>query len=142
MTYTTETTSSIPLIPVSKSSLENVLKAQSDAVSNWLNNIEFEANEGQSCMVPDTDGSLMMVLVGIQEDITKQPGQTIWSISTLAKSLPVGQYHLECDWSESDKLNAAIGWGLGDYSFDFYMEIKNVCLALGTHKIPVLGGFS
>ncbi|MGK0271620.1 MAG: leucyl aminopeptidase [Cocleimonas sp.] len=128
MTYTTETTPSIPLIPVSKSSLESVLKAQTDAVSNWLNNIEFEANENQSCMVPDTDGSLMMVLVGIQEDITKQPGQTIWSISTLAKSLPVGKYHLECDWSESDKLNAAIGWGLGDYSFDFFkqgfMEIK------------------
>lgn len=27
----------------------------------------------------------------------------------------------------------------GDYSFDFYMETKNVCIAHGTHRIPVLG---
>jgi 5-carboxymethyl-2-hydroxymuconic-semialdehyde dehydrogenase len=27
----------------------------------------------------------------------------------------------------------------GDYSFDFYMETKNVCVAFGTHKVPSLG---
>jgi len=27
----------------------------------------------------------------------------------------------------------------GDYSFDFYMETKNVCIAHGTHRVPVLG---
>jgi 5-carboxymethyl-2-hydroxymuconic-semialdehyde dehydrogenase len=27
----------------------------------------------------------------------------------------------------------------GDYSFDFYMETKNVCVAHDTHSIPVLG---
>jgi 5-carboxymethyl-2-hydroxymuconic-semialdehyde dehydrogenase len=27
----------------------------------------------------------------------------------------------------------------GDYSFDFYMETKNVCVALGTHRVPSLG---
>jgi 5-carboxymethyl-2-hydroxymuconic-semialdehyde dehydrogenase len=37
---------------------------------------------------------------------------------------------------------SGIGRDGGDYSFDFYMETKNVCVALGTHKIPVLGGFS
>jgi len=35
---------------------------------------------------------------------------------------------------------SGIGRDGGDYSFDFYMETKNVCVALGTHKIPVLGG--
>jgi 5-carboxymethyl-2-hydroxymuconic-semialdehyde dehydrogenase len=37
---------------------------------------------------------------------------------------------------------SGIGRDGGDYSFDFYMETKNVCVALGTHKIPVLGGCS
>ena len=37
---------------------------------------------------------------------------------------------------------SGIGRDGGDYSFDFYMETKNVCVALGTHKIPVLGGLS
>ncbi len=34
---------------------------------------------------------------------------------------------------------SGIGRDGGDYSFDFYMETKNVCVAHGTHKVPVLG---
>ena len=34
---------------------------------------------------------------------------------------------------------SGIGRDGGDYSFDFYMETKNVCLAFGSHKIPTLG---
>ena len=36
--------------------------------------------------------------------------------------------------------DSGIGRDGGDYSFDFYMETKNVCLAKGTHTIPKLGG--
>jgi len=36
--------------------------------------------------------------------------------------------------------SSGIGRDGGDYSFDFYMETKNVCVALDRHKIPVLGG--
>lgn len=34
---------------------------------------------------------------------------------------------------------SGIGRDGGDYSFDFYMETKNVCMAHGTHKVPELG---
>jgi 5-carboxymethyl-2-hydroxymuconic-semialdehyde dehydrogenase len=34
---------------------------------------------------------------------------------------------------------SGIGRDGGDYSFDFYMETKNVCIAHGTHSIPKLG---
>ncbi|MBR9908968.1 MAG: 5-carboxymethyl-2-hydroxymuconate semialdehyde dehydrogenase [Gammaproteobacteria bacterium] len=34
---------------------------------------------------------------------------------------------------------SGIGRDGGDYSFDFYMETKNVCIAHGTHKITRLG---
>ena len=34
---------------------------------------------------------------------------------------------------------SGIGRDGGDYSFDFYMETKNVCIAHGTHKVPALG---
>jgi len=34
---------------------------------------------------------------------------------------------------------SGIGRDGGDYSFDFYMETKNVCVALGSHRIPQLG---
>ncbi|NKB98843.1 MAG: 5-carboxymethyl-2-hydroxymuconate semialdehyde dehydrogenase [Pseudomonadales bacterium] len=35
---------------------------------------------------------------------------------------------------------SGVGRDGGDYSFDFYMETKNVCIAHGAHKVPVLGG--
>jgi 5-carboxymethyl-2-hydroxymuconic-semialdehyde dehydrogenase len=35
--------------------------------------------------------------------------------------------------------NSGIGRDGGEYSFDFYMETKNVAIAYGTHKIPKLG---
>jgi 5-carboxymethyl-2-hydroxymuconic-semialdehyde dehydrogenase len=34
---------------------------------------------------------------------------------------------------------SGIGRDGGDYSFEFYMETKNVCLAQGTHKVPKIG---
>ena len=34
---------------------------------------------------------------------------------------------------------SGIGRDGGDYSFDFYMETKNICIAHGIHGIPVLG---
>ena len=34
---------------------------------------------------------------------------------------------------------SGIGRDGGDYSFDFYMETKNICVAYGTHQIPKLG---
>jgi 5-carboxymethyl-2-hydroxymuconic-semialdehyde dehydrogenase len=34
---------------------------------------------------------------------------------------------------------SGIGRDGGDYSFDFYMETKNVCIAAGTHGVPQLG---
>ena len=36
--------------------------------------------------------------------------------------------------------DSGIGRDGGDYSFDFYMETKNICVGKGSHKIPKLGG--
>jgi 5-carboxymethyl-2-hydroxymuconic-semialdehyde dehydrogenase len=34
---------------------------------------------------------------------------------------------------------SGIGRDGGDYSFEFYMETKNICVALGSHHVPQLG---
>jgi 5-carboxymethyl-2-hydroxymuconic-semialdehyde dehydrogenase len=34
---------------------------------------------------------------------------------------------------------SGIGRDGGDYSFEFYMETKNICVALGSHRVPTLG---
>ncbi|MGI9326369.1 MAG: 5-carboxymethyl-2-hydroxymuconate semialdehyde dehydrogenase [Pseudomonadales bacterium] len=35
--------------------------------------------------------------------------------------------------------SSGIGRDGGDYSFEFYMETKNVCIAMGSHSVPKLG---
>ena len=35
---------------------------------------------------------------------------------------------------------SGIGRDGGDWSFDFYMETKNISVAFDTHSIPALGG--
>jgi 5-carboxymethyl-2-hydroxymuconic-semialdehyde dehydrogenase len=35
---------------------------------------------------------------------------------------------------------SGIGRDGGDYSFDFYMETKNIAIAVEDHKIPKIGG--
>jgi succinate-semialdehyde dehydrogenase / glutarate-semialdehyde dehydrogenase len=35
--------------------------------------------------------------------------------------------------------SSGIGRDGGDYSFDFYMETKNIAIALDNHKIPKIG---
>jgi 5-carboxymethyl-2-hydroxymuconic-semialdehyde dehydrogenase len=34
---------------------------------------------------------------------------------------------------------SGIGRDGGDYSFDFFMETKNICVAFDTHRVPKLG---
>ena len=34
---------------------------------------------------------------------------------------------------------SGLGRDGGDYSFDFYMETKNICVALDTHNVPHIG---
>ena len=35
--------------------------------------------------------------------------------------------------------SSGIGRDGGDHSFEFYMETKNICVAMGTHRVPQLG---
>lgn len=126
MNYTTEDCSSIPLIPVTKTSLETFLKTQADTVANWVNNNSFKAKPHDFCIIPNESGEILMVLFGLHEDSqNKSPEMNaapIWAISNLAKKLPVETYHLDADWDESAKLQAETGWGLGAYKFDFFKK--------------------
>ena len=72
---------------------------------------------------------------------TKDVGRTM----RLAKSLEAGML-----WFNSENNRnlpspfggmkaSGVGRDGGDYSFDFYMETKNVCIAHDLHNVPVLG---
>ena len=120
MTYTTENKNSIPLIPLDKNTFEVFIKSQSKFESSWIKNTEFKAKAEEFCIVPNQAGAIEKVLIGVSENIQKCAGECMWSIAALPKQLPIGQYHLESAWAEEEQIQAAIGWGLGDYSFNFF----------------------
>ena len=133
MNYITDDCSSISLIPVTKLDLDDFLAGQSELTSNWVRNSNFKAKPHDFCLVPDDAGKTSMVLFGIHEKITSgfdddsgvnddNDAAAIWSISNLAKKLPVAVYHLDCNWDNTQQLQAMIGWGLGAYSFDFFKK--------------------
>lgn len=122
MNYTTEDCQSIPLVPVTKTSLVDILKQQDTTTANWVQNNHFKAKPHELCIVPDREGNIQIVFVGISEKTNAESAATIWSISGLSKKLPAGTYHLDSNWDEAKQKSAAIGWGLGAYSFDFFKK--------------------
>jgi leucyl aminopeptidase len=126
MNYTTDDCPSIPLIPVKKTGLEDLLTEQTDFVTTWINNNNFKAEENDFCLVPDETGQTAMVLFGVHDDFESKleniDAASIWTISDLSKKLPVAVYQLVCEWNELQQVQAMIGWGLGAYSFDFFKK--------------------
>ena len=126
MNYITDASSSIPLVPATEEGLEDLLSEQTDFVSTWVNTSNFKAKAHDFCLVPDETGQTAMVLFGTYGNSKDKSDSTdaasIWTISNLAKKLPVAVYQLVCDWDETQQIQAMIGWGLGAYSFDFFKE--------------------
>ena len=129
MNYTTDQSSlSVPLIPVCANELNHFLQTQDEALSNWVKNTKFEAKPHQFCIVPDELGAVKKVLFGIKDsknpqgEISDSESSPIWSIANLSKELPALTYHLESEWDDELKLQAAIGWGLGAYDFNFFKK--------------------
>ena len=109
--------------------------AQEEIFGPVLTTIAFDTEEDAIAIANDTDYGL---------------SGYIWTESTgramrMAKRVESGMLWVN---SENNRnlpspfggvKSSGIGRDGGDWSFDFYMETKNVCIAHGTHKIPVLG---
>lgn len=74
----------------------------------------------------------------------------IWTENTSKSMRVAGQIEAGMVWINSENnrhlpapfggmKSSGIGRDGGDWSFDFYMETKNTCVAYGTHTIPKLG---
>ncbi len=134
MSFITESSNSIPLVPLVKNELEDYLKEQQNFVSNWVNQSSFKALPNEFCLIPNQSGQIDRVLCGVPLFSENNPDSApIWSMSSFSTSLPEGEYHFEANVSENEKIQAAIGWGLGAYRFDFFKKDFLV-----PKKIPLL----
>ncbi len=116
--------SAIQLVPLSPDNFEEWLQKQPQDLQNWIAANEFNATIGSTLAVADKKGEIQQVLVGISED------NLLWDYAALPGKLPKSTYKIAGQLKKAQASDAALGWALGCYAFDWYKE--------STKEFPVL----
>ncbi|BBM87563.1 5-carboxymethyl-2-hydroxymuconate semialdehyde dehydrogenase [Candidatus Uabimicrobium amorphum] len=122
--------------PVLFSNVESKMRiAQEEIFGPFLVSIAFESDEEALHIANDIRYGLAAYLW--TKDITRAhtfaenvAAGMVWVNSQNVRHLPTPFGGMK---------DSGIGRDGGDYSFDFYMETKNIAIAMGEHRIPKLG---
>ncbi len=106
----------VTITPLTKAELEPWLAAQPATIRRWVEGIGFAAQPGKTALLPDAEGALARVLLGVEA------GEDIWSYGALPGSLPQGRYRLDESLAAAAASAAALGWALGGYAFTRYKK--------------------
>ena len=105
----------VPIRAIDPERLDDWLGQREDRLSAWVKATGFAAASGKTCLVPDADGNLAEVLVGVPAD------DDLWAYGGLPSNLPEGAYRLvEEGFDAGAVTRAALGWALGGYAFTRY----------------------
>ncbi len=118
----------VPIMPVLKSTFESWVSSQSSFIRQWVQANRFIADAGSFCFVPNNEGKLAMVLVGIAN------ADDFWVFGDLPGKLPSGQYRIDVPEPEPRIIMA---WGLGSYIFNRYQQKYRVLKDLGKPQLWV-----
>lgn len=106
----------VEIVPLRAQRLEAWVKRQAPSVAQWVRSAAFTAKPGSVCLVPNGDGGLAQVLVGMEEGLDR------WSIASLPTSLPKGDYRLGDSVNGADAEAACFAWAIGGYKFQRYKK--------------------
>ena len=96
--------------------LPAVRKKLDAAQRRWLDANGFDARPGSAILLPDAQGKLAHVLVGVDA------ADPLAALAALPMSLPEGVYQLAGGGTPLDPVQAALGWALGAYQFTRYRK--------------------
>ena len=116
--FTTSEQDATPITPISAKDLDRWLEDQDEYVKTYVKGQNFTASAQSTLIIPDQNGTVSRVLVGIAKD------DTLYRFSSAAKKLPEGKYYIDSPMDEDVATQAAIGWALGQYKFDRYLKEK------------------
>ncbi len=125
MFQTSKKSNSIPLIPVHIDNFDHWLADQEPKMRNWIEQNAFEAEESQFCIIPDADNNIESIVFGITDD-----DHLRWALGNISNALPAGNYHIEGNFRDDEIEMMAIGWALGQYSFEISLKPKDKHYAL------------
>ena len=107
--------SAIPLRPLSPAALASWLAGREPRIAAWVEATRFIAASGKTCLIPNGEGGIGEVLVGITVE------DDLWPYGGLPTTLPEATYRLAEDGlDEGAQGRAALGWALGAYGFARY----------------------
>ena len=95
-------------------------------VPAWLTSTGFKAAPDTFALVPDGQGGVAQVWVGVRS--ADHP----YALAALPRALPEGRYRLADDDGPGLKVDpfaAALSWSLGCYAFDKYKAPKRAAAA-------------
>ncbi|MFZ1324542.1 MAG: leucyl aminopeptidase family protein [Candidatus Contendobacter sp.] len=104
----------IPLIPVSTGDFPAWIAQQEQWLQRWLQATGFSAKADSFCLVPDRDGQLQRVIVGMTR------ADDLWALGSLPTQLPEGDYALAGSLTPCRRERLTLGWALGAYQFTRY----------------------
>jgi leucyl aminopeptidase len=106
------------LIALNSEALPAWLATANERERRWVAAQGFVANAGTHCVLPDADGGIGRVLVGVLKS------DDLYALAQLPMQLPVGDYALSDEGLRLDPLRAALGFALGSYQFNRYRKAK------------------
>ena len=109
----TKDTQAIAIICLTKPKYSAWLTEQDKFTQSWLNNTGYQAKPGKFSLIPNNDGAIDKVVLGVEDH------KDMWNLAALPTSLPEGNYRVE---NLTDL--QALGWGLGSYQFNRYRSAQ------------------
>lgn len=110
-------TQTVTILPVQADAYDDWLAGRGDTQRAWLSAIGFEGKAGASALLPSSEGArpkeAVLVLSGPDD---------LWNWGGAATALPKGSYALPKDMARDQRVQAALGWGLGSWRFDRYKK--------------------
>ncbi|MEE2693958.1 MAG: leucyl aminopeptidase family protein [Pseudomonadota bacterium] len=95
-------------------------RAEAGSIANrWVDSTQFFPKKSNICLVPDANGGLERVLVGVGQSTD------VWTLAELPGRLPQGSYMVAPGLGSISSLGGlGMGWALGAYQFDQYKAAK------------------
>lgn len=106
----------VAVVGVDTRNLKRVSEKLGKTAVQWVRASGFAGEPGKFCLVPDPQGHLRAVLVGVSR------ADDLYALAGLPQGLPSGDYRLDDAGVTLDPMRAAFGWGLGAYRFSRYRK--------------------
>lgn len=113
---TSSSEAAVPIIAVCPDEFTALISKQNNRLKNWLQVNDFKAESGSICLLPDRDGKIKKVFLGIENS------DDFWAFAALPNKLASGVYQIQLDCNTEQLQRIAIAWGLGTYKFTVYKK--------------------